>query len=446
MGKRWRARQSDPASAGRGGSRAVTGVGAASATRLPGGLPDGDRFLAQLARILHEAGAPAHRLELLVEACAAKLGVRVSVFSLPTWISISVDEEDSQRTVNFRVEPGFPRIALLEDVYRIADRVVSGELDAAGGLSALRHARARQPRRGVVVGIVGYGLFSAGAASFLGGGAPEMVASFPVGLSVGILLHLAAGRRERELLADFAAAALATVMTAVVAYFAASAGASFSGAVVSLAGLVTLLPGLALATAMSELATRNLSSGTARLVGALGTLVVIGMGATLGDRIVASIGALSVPLAAPAAARAPLTEMLELAVALGLTAVGLGIAFGVRLRRYPLVLVACIVGLSATLVARRVVDGELAPVVAAALVGIAGNLYARFLRKPSVSIVLPGIALLLPGSIGYRGVRGIIGSDTLGGLETGLDALVAAAAIAAGLLVANALVRSPRQL
>ena len=170
------------------------------------------------------------------------------------------------------------------------------------------------------------------------------------------------------------------------------------------------------------------------------------MGATLGDRIVASLGTLSVPLAPPVASPTALVESLELAVALGLTATGLWIAFGVRPRRFPLVLVACLVGLAASLVARRFVDGELAPVVAAALVGVAGNLYARVFRRPSVSIVLPGIALLLPGSIGYRGVRGIIGSDTMGGLETGLDALVVAAAIAAGLLVANALVRSPRQL
>ncbi len=443
MGRRPRTRRTDRTPAARGSLRAPA---PSAALRLPGDLPDADRFLAQLARLLHEAGAPAHRLESLVVACAGRLGVEVSVFSLPTWISISVDDDDTQRTVNFRVEPGFPRIALLEDVYGVADRVVSGELDAAGGLAALRHARARQPRRGVLVGILGYGLFSSGAASFLGGGAAEMAASFPVGLSVGLLLHLAAGRRERELLADLAGAALATVMTAVVAWLARPADATFAGPVVSLAGLVTLLPGLALATAMSELATRNLSSGTARLVGALGTLVVIGMGATLGDRIVASVDALSVPLLPSSAAGAPFSSAVEAGVALALTATGLGIAFGVRLRRAPVVLVACLVGLGATLVSRRIVEGELAPVVAACLVGVAGNLYARVARRPSVSIVLPGIALLLPGSIGYRGVRGIIGSDTLGGLETGLDALVVAAAIAAGLLVANAVVRSPRQL
>jgi uncharacterized membrane protein YjjB (DUF3815 family) len=58
--------------------------------------------------------------------------------------------------------------------------------------------------------------------------------------------------------------------------------------------------------------------------------------------------------------------------------------------------------------------------------------------------VLPGLALLLPGSIGFRGVQGLLASDTVGGISTAVGALSAAAAIAAGLLVANALVPSPR--
>ena len=100
--------------------------------------PVDDRFLASLARLLHEAGTPSHRIESIVSGCADRLGIKASIFSLPTWISISVEDGDRQRTSNFRVDPGSPKMALLEETYRVADRVAAGELDASRGLAALR--------------------------------------------------------------------------------------------------------------------------------------------------------------------------------------------------------------------------------------------------------------------------------------------------------------------
>ena len=52
----------------------------------------------------------------------------------------------------------------------------------------------------VLGGRLGYALFSAGAAQFLGGSWREMLGAFPVGFTVGAALALARGRRERELL------------------------------------------------------------------------------------------------------------------------------------------------------------------------------------------------------------------------------------------------------
>ena len=104
-------------------------------------------------------------------------------------------------------------------------------------------------------------------------------------------------------------------------------------------------------------------------------------------------------------------------------------------------------GYVAARVARTTFDGALAPVAAAAFIGIAGNVYSWLRRRPTGTVVLPAIALLLPGSIGFRGMRNLISrdtSDTLAGLDTFTHALVIAASIAAGLLIANALV--PRRI
>jgi len=420
--------------------KAAAAAGAAS--------PVGDRLLAQLARMLHEAGTPAQRLEGLVAACADRLGVRVSIFSLPTWINISVDDPregaaGAQRSVNLRVDPGTPKLALLEETYRVADRFVAKELSASDALAQLERVHERLWRPSVPALCVGYALFSSGAARFLGGGAAEMIAALPVGLVVGVAIAFARGRRERELLSEFGGALIASVVAAVVVVLAARFGLNASLPVVSLAGLVALLPGLSLATAVSELSSRNLASGSARLVGALTTLVVLGLGVAIGERLIPALG-----IVPPEALRPvqPGGNSLDLgtAVAIALISAGLAIALHARPRRAPIVLVSCILGWGAAQAARAAVGAEFAPFFAAMFVGIVGSMYARVRRRPTLAIVLPGLALLLPGSIGFRGVQGLLASDTVGGIGTAVGALSVAAAIAAGLLVANALVPSPR--
>ncbi len=405
--------------------------------------PPGDRFLATLARMLHEAGTPAHRLEGLVTSCAQRLGMNVAIFSLPTWINITVEEAGEQRTVNLRVDPGSPKLALLEGTYRVADRVANGELDAPGGIAALRAVQTalRKPT-GLTVSVA-YALFSAGAARFLGGDGDEMIAALPVGFALGGLLQFASSRRERELLGEFGGACIATFCATLVVHGMLLMGMDPSLRVVSLAGLVTLLPGLSLATAMSELSTRNLASGSARLIGAITTLAVVGMGAAIGDRCVA--------LAHLDGGGTPVTPSLApqefdytLVVALASIAIGLSIVFQCRPKRAPMVLAACVLGFVAARVGRETIGIEFAPVVAAAAVGIVANIYAHVRRQPTLAIVLPGVALLLPGSLGFRGMQGLFASDTLAGLNTAVSALVVAASIAAGLLIANAVLPSPR--
>ena len=403
-----------------------------------------ERFLALLARMLHEAGTPAHRLEGLLQNCAERLGTRLSVFSLPTWINLAFGDEGRQRIVSFRVEPGSPKLAMLEETFLVADRVARGEFDAEQGITALSRVQARLQRPTPALHCLGYALFSSGAAFFLGGSWIEMLAALPIGLVVGGSVTLAAGRRERELLADFAAAVIGTVFAGLVVVLLRMSGLEPSASVVALAGLVTLLPGLSLATAMTELSTRNLASGSARLIGAITTLVVVGMGAGIGER---AADALGLPQHSHVVASVTQTAELsiKLLVALLSIASGLAIVFQSRPRRAALVLVSCIAGWVAVRTAREFSGAELAPVLAAASVGMLGNLYARVRRRPTLAIVLPGLALLLPGSLGFRGMQGLLTSDTMAGLNTAVSALVVAASIAAGLLIANALLPSPRQ-
>ena len=406
----------------------------------------GDRFLALLARMLHEAGTPAHRLEALVADCAERLGLSVSIFSLPTWISISVEEQGRQRTTSFRVDPGSPKLALLEETYRVADRVARGDLDAPGGYAALRRVHEQLWRPPSFAMTIGYALFSAGAARLLGGGVEDMLVALPVGFAVGVALRTAAGRRERELLAEFGGACVATLLAAGMVFAGNRVGLQANAATVALAGIVTLLPGLSLTTAMSELSAKNLASGSARLMGAVTSLVVIAMGVAVGEAMLHAIG-FGTMVPAPRASVLAATFDLSVFAALVFGSVGIAIAFHTRPRRFWLMLCSCFLGYSAARMSREFFDTALAPVAAAAFIGICGNLYSWWRRRPAGTLVLPAIALLLPGSIGLRGMQGLISresGETLASLDTFAHALIIAASIAAGLLIANALV--PRRI
>ncbi len=82
----------------------------------------------------------------------------------------------------------------------------------------------------------------------------------------------------------------------------------------------------------------------------------------------------------------------------------------------------------------------------AMLVGLAGNAYARAARHPAAVPVLPGILLLVPGTIGLRSVSSFFEQNALMGAQGAFNMLVIAMGIAVGLLLANVLVPPERTL
>ncbi|MBA3820770.1 MAG: threonine/serine exporter family protein, partial [Deltaproteobacteria bacterium] len=76
--------------------------------------------------------------------------------------------------------------------------------------------------------------------------------------------------------------------------------------------------------------------------------------------------------------------------------------------------------------------------------GVLGNVFARLMERPAQVVHVPAVLLLVPGSMGFRGMASLLGNDTLTGVESVFAMFVVATAIVAGLLIANAAV-SPRR-
>lgn len=393
-------------------------------------------FLLALGRALHAAGHSAQGLEDLLEEAAARLGLEGEFFTTPTSIFAAFGQDARQRTFLIRVNPGPPNLGRLSAIKSILDRVLSGLMPPAEGAVAMREASVRRSPYTSTVSTLGFALSSAASSVFLGGGAREMALAAVLGLVTG-LLALGA-RRLPPLQRVFPAAA-----SFLVAALATAAGALLGGVSVSiatLAGLIVLLPGLMLVTAMSELATGHLTSGTARAAGAFITFIGIGFGVALGTRVAT---ALLGPVAAVSAHGLPGWATWP---ALAAAAVAFSILLQADRRDLPWIIAAAMLAILASDLGTRLVGAELGPFFGSFAMAIAGWMFSRLTDRPANVVVAPGVLVLVPGSIGFRSVTALLDARTVAGVETAFNALLTAIALVVGLLIANVILPTRRDI
>jgi uncharacterized membrane protein YjjB (DUF3815 family) len=87
---------------------------------------------------------------------------------------------------------------------------------------------------------------------------------------------------------------------------------------------------------------------------------------------------------------------------------------------------------------------ELGVCVGAMLIGAGSNLYARISRQPAAITLVPGMMLLVPGSIGFGSLARFIEKDVVSAVETAFSMILVAVALVTGLLIAN-VIMPPRK-
>ena len=76
--------------------------------------------------------------------------------------------------------------------------------------------------------------------------------------------------------------------------------------------------------------------------------------------------------------------------------------------------------------------------------GVASNVYARTLGRPAAVTLVPALLLLVPGSVGFRGLALLLQRDVVIGVEQAFRMVLMLSALVAGLLVANVLLPETR--
>jgi uncharacterized membrane protein YjjP (DUF1212 family) len=416
-----------------------TPFGALVAPPTPLGKPAGEdpaELVIQLGRALHAAGSPANRIEEGMEAASRRFGLDGQFFSTPTALFASFTGPAGERqTVLERVEPGDLNLERTAELDELLGRIADGTLGLRDLAQRLRAHDEGPPRFGAALTILSFAVASGTAAQFLGGGLREMAAAAAVGLLTGALAALAARATAVGRLFE----PLAALLASFAATLAAVTLPPLSAPLVTLAGLIVLVPGLTLTVAISELSSRQLVSGSARLAGALTLFFAIALGVAVGSQL----GVRLVGLPGPAHP-APLGGM-----ARWIALVAAGLAFTVLLRARPRdapwVLLAGVLAIEGVQLGGFLLGPQLGAFVGALLVGVGSNAFARLMRRPAALMQVPGLIMLVPGSLGFRSLSALLERDVLSGVQTAFGAILVAIALATGILLANVVI-PPRRL
>lgn len=395
----------------------------------------GIHFVLQLGKALHRYGTPAHRLEEVMTVVSQQLGLTSRFVSTPTAIYASFGPPEDLRATLIRVEPGEMNLERMSQIDAITTEVISGRKTPDQGAALLDQILAGPPVYGRLVTVICYALAAAAGAQLFGGGLEDIGASGVLGLGMGLLAIVAERRpgiaRVFEPLAAFGVSALSVAGTHVFR--------GYSPQVTTLAALIFLLPGLTLTVAMTELATRNLVSGTSRLTGAMLVFLQLGFGVALGRRIDVLLPPAPAPLAGT-----PLPGWASIPV-LVVTTLALAVLFRARIRDAGIILIAGALAYGGGRLGAMTLGPELGAFLGAVILGIGSNAFGRLFDRPAIISLVPGIMLLVPGALGFRSLESFLAEDVLAGVGTAFSVIMMAVAIVAGTLLANSIV-PPRKI
>jgi uncharacterized membrane protein YjjP (DUF1212 family) len=391
-------------------------------------------FVLRLARALHAYGYSAARLEDILAATADRLGLAGHrFFSMPTQIMAAFGPEDRQRTHLLRVEPGEVNLGKVAALEQVSLEVAQGRASPEEGMRRIERIVEAPSPYGPAIVTLAHGVLSGAVCQFLGGGWREIVVATVLGLGLGLLAVYAASHarvsRVFESLAAFLVSTAAIGLARLVG--------PMSVFVATLAGLIVLMPGLLLTTAITELATRHLASGTLRMGSAFMTLLGIVFGVALGTRV-------GVMLFGKPASALPSTLPAEVPyVAVVLAAASSVVILRADLRDAPWIVAAGVLGVLAGRFGAAKLGLELGMFVASFGVAMASAAYERWRNRPAPVVLVPGILLLVPGSIGYVSMSSLMQRNTVAGIDTAFTMVLSAVSLVAGLLIASILAPEP---
>ncbi|MGZ3651478.1 MAG: threonine/serine ThrE exporter family protein [Bdellovibrionota bacterium] len=390
-------------------------------------------FMKAFCRLYLNSGGPTSRLEDNLIRVGSQFGRETEVFATPTGVFVTLNDPltaDDPTTALTRVKTTGTNLGQLCELENLLDEVIARRVTVPEGTATLGGPNISRDRytpimtglaaltAGFVASFTNYQRFSAAVVS----GLITVTAWF----SITFLLKR---HTSNPIFSDFTGAFL----TLVCAALAHALVAPISVEAYAIGGFVYLVPGLALTTAIAELADQNLVSGTAKFMQATIALLALGLAYLLFQQIALSLHLRDV--LQPTANKHTTDIVSSLGVVLNI------FCFGVIFKVPPRMLAwSTLTGLAGWVALHYVSKSGAAaagPYLGAVMVGTVSLAFGKVFRVPSQVFSVPGIVAMLPGMLALSSFRYFASGDQDTGLEFTFQVAVTAVSIVFGLISAR---------
>jgi uncharacterized membrane protein YjjP (DUF1212 family) len=398
------------------------------------------RFILKLGKMLHKYGSPSFRLETYLNEIAEYLGVHASFISTPTSLSIVLwsDRHEDEYNHAARLQPGDMDMNSLSLTDELASQLLAGDISLADADKRLDEIDLMPSPYNKRLTALAFAMSTGAFSMLMGAGWPEIICSGILGFVV-YLWTLWALRSKRVHLMLEPVASFSVGLAACGINFYLDIGINIW--LIILSSLIILVPGLSLTIGLAELSSRNLVSGTARIMDATMQLFKLYFGAFLGF----SLGA-------------QLFGQQELAMAetlpfwvnwfgLLMLSIGLVAIFRTPMKHVPWAIASTFIAYAASTFSSVYLDNGLGAFVGAFSLGVFANAFSRIVNAPSTIVAMHGLIVLVPGSKTYIGLNSFIsGQDFVKADHIGQETFMILMSLVAGLIFANVVIPTRKTL
>jgi len=381
--------------------------------------------------MLHKYGTPAFRLEAHLNEVAIYLNVNASFISTPTSLTFVIwsDKHEDEYNHAARVQPGELDLGSLARTDELVNALIAGKLSLIEADEQLTYIEQHVKFMHPLGMATAYCFATGGFAVLMGASLLDAIATGFIGIVMYLFVFWSYHSKRVAHMLEPAVAFVAGVMACAIAHY---LEPGINIRLVVLSSIIIFIPGLALAIGLAELSSRNVVSGTARVMDALMQLFKLYFGAFLGISLGFTLFT--------EVEHNPLIKLPQwsLFVAVLILCSALVPIFNIRLKHAPWAIISGFIGYFSTFWASKYLEFGLGTFAGAFAVGVFANIFARLTNAPASIVLMQGLIVLVPGSKTYIGLNSFVsGKDFVQAEHIGQETFVIFMSLVAGLIFAN---------